>query len=117
MLEDAAEAQEIPIPPTKGFVISLTRRGKHRKLHCVQACRFLPDVHYRAWKALGELLPEQKDFDSVCSFRHPGGALAPEEPEISGSSSSSSGEDERASKRQRPAEAGEAEGEAAGNSA
>ena len=97
--EELADAQATlaePAPPRTGFVISITRRGKHRKLHAVQACRLVPGTHYKEWVACGEFLPPETDFESVCSRCMPSGTTpAPEEPEAesedSGSSSSSNG--------------------------
>ena len=45
-----------PLPPTKGFVVSITKKGRHRKLHAVELCRLLPGIHYHQWKAHGDLL-------------------------------------------------------------
>ena len=103
-LEQAQASLREPLPPTDGFVVSITKRGLHRKLHAVKACWMKPGVHYKEWHWHGDLMPGSADFDSVCLRCLPSGERAPQEPdelstERSGSSSSSSGEEEQAPKR------------------
>ena len=92
--------------------MSITRRGRHRKLHLVEACRYKPGLDYKDWVDCGEVIPPEHDFQSVCKFCLPAGAGPPEAPEDSGSSSSSSGDEaaEPAHKRAKQAENQEPEG-------
>ena len=100
-LLEAAKATAPVVPPTSGFVVSYTKKGKHRRLHALAACWRLPNVHYREWRAFGELLPAEAEFDSVCSTCLPSGppALEAPAPSSSDSSSSSSGDEEPEGKK------------------
>ena len=49
----AAEQILPPPPPPQGFVVSVSRRGKLRRLHLVEACRLTPGVHYKDYEVLG----------------------------------------------------------------
>ena len=89
LIEEAAATAQIRVP-TKGFVVSKTRRGRHRKLHAVEFCRLIPGVHYREWKDLGELFPDSAEFESVCSWCMPSGGPAVADGALSGDSASSS---------------------------
>ena len=89
-LLEAATALEVAPVPTSGFVISITRRGKHRKLHAVAACRLIPGTHYREFVACGEVMPPSTDFESVCTKCLKHGALPPEEPVAESASDSDS---------------------------
>ena len=53
-------------PPPFGFVVSITRRGLHRKLHFWGSCYRLPGVHYTDFYVHGELMPSELDVDSRC---------------------------------------------------
>ena len=75
-----------------GFVVSIAKRGKHRKLHLLEGCRYKPGIDYKDLCAYGEIMPSMYDFESVCRVCLPGG-LPDEEPDLSGSSSSSSGDE------------------------
>ena len=88
-LLEAAAAQAEPPVPSSGFVVSITKRGKHRKLHAVVACPLVPDVHYRQWKDHGPTCPPATEFDSVCRRCMKTGVAPREEPEVSSSNSSS----------------------------
>ena len=91
---EAAAATAEPAVPTSGFCVSVTRNGKHRKLHSLQLCGFVPGTHYREWVWHGDKLPEEADFDSVCRRCLPSGPPALEEQDLEGSCSSSSSADE-----------------------
>ena len=91
LLDAAALHEPEPIPVT-GFVVSIAKRGKHRKLHLLEGCRFKPGIDYKEFCSYGEIMPGEYDFESVCRICLPGG-LPDEEPDLSGSSSSSSGEE------------------------
>ena len=72
--------------------MSIAKRGKHCKLHLLEGCRYTPGIDYKDFCAYGEIMPSAFDFESVCRICLPGG-LPEEEPDVSGSSSSSSGEE------------------------
>ena len=36
-----------PVVAPWGFVVSITRNGRHRKLHHIGDCRLIPGVHYQ----------------------------------------------------------------------
>ena len=99
LVAEAASRAPVPVP-IRGFVVSRTKRVKHRKLHAVQLCWRVPGTHYKEWKDFGEMLPAEAEFDSVCSTCLPSGPLAPEELDAvsSGSSSSSSDEEPKSKK-------------------
>ena len=91
-------------------MVSRTKRGRFRRLHCVTACPLIPGLHYKEFDDWGEILPGEADIDAVCDRCLPGGraSLPPEEPDVESDSSSSSGESEpeaRAPKRQKAGEA------------
>ena len=44
--EQAVQADRAPAVPVLGYVVSVTRGGRHRKLHHVGICRFVPGVDY-----------------------------------------------------------------------
>ena len=77
-LKEAAE--EVPVPEVApwGFVVSITRNGRHRKLHHIGDCRLTPGVHYRDFEVWGAKLPGERDVDSRCGWCFP--AVAEEAP-------------------------------------
>ena len=110
VLAEAQASLREPAAPSRGFVVSITKRGQHRKLHAIQACPYVPGRHYKEWHWHGELMPSEADFDSMCGRCLPVGGAAPEESDSgssagSSSSSTSSGDKEPPSKKQRPAKA------------
>ena len=103
----AIQDDRAPAAPVRGYVISVTRGGRHRKLHHVGSCRFVPGVDYRQYEVYGDVLPDRSEMDSRCSWcfgRGPGSDQVPEE-EGSGAesldSSSSSTEGKPAPKKAR----------------
>ena len=63
----APEDGEEP-PPTWGFVVSITRHGKHRKLHHIGSCKLQPGTDYKDWEHFGETLPDEAKIDSKCKW-------------------------------------------------
>ena len=103
-LAEAQAALREPLPPTEGYVVSITKRSLHRKLHAVVACQLKLGVLHKEWHWHGDMPPPATFFDSVCRRSLPAGAEILEEPDdgtasASGSSSSSDGEEEPAPKR------------------
>ena len=54
--------------PVQGYVISVTRGGRHRKLHHVGSCRFIPGVDYKEFEIYGALMPPMSQLDSCCMW-------------------------------------------------
>ena len=100
MVEEATASVDPPVPRA-GFVVSITKRGKHRKLHAVAICPMVPGLHYHEWVDHGDLLPPSTDYESVCGRCLPGGAQAPADVEETSGSASSSSDAEPAANRQR----------------
>lgn len=87
-----AVAKALPDRP-HGFVVSKTKRGRFKLLHCIDACPLIPGVHYRDYDVWGDILPDAADIDAVCVRCLPRGVFRPPpEAESSDSASSSSGE-------------------------
>ena len=94
----AAEQILPPPPPPPGFVVSVTRRGKFRRLHLVEACRLTPGVHYMDYEVWGDIMPGEGDVHAVCArCLAQGKPTAPQEPPDVISASSSSRGDEGSS--------------------
>ena len=90
--EAAAETPDKEVVPW-GFVVSITRNGRHRKLHHIGDCRLIPGVHYRDFEVWGGKLPGEREIDSRCGWCFPASDAkgAPgDEPESDGGSDSSS---------------------------
>ena len=64
--ERALAMGEVVEPPPFGFVVSISRRGLHRKLHFVGSCFRVPEVHYKDFNVHGEPMPSELDIDSRC---------------------------------------------------
>ena len=81
-----------------GFVVSITRKGRHRSLHHVGMCWREPGRHFKEFEVWGDIMPPEDSLQSRCKdcFRMKGVREAPEnsqgaeEVEDEGSSSSSS---------------------------
>ena len=57
-----------PSPPSPwGFVVSITRGGRHRKLHHVGSCCLVPRVDYATYETFGSTLPDKAEIDSICA--------------------------------------------------
>ena len=92
MAKAAAKPQETELAPW-GFVVSVTRGGKHRKLHHIGDCRLVPGIHYKDFEVWGNVLPGGGDIDSRCGWCFPassGSAQTAAEPESDRESVSSS---------------------------
>ena len=104
METDALDSEEVrkaagcilpPPAPPSGFVVSVTKRGKFRRLHLVEACPFIPGVHYLNYEEWGEKMPGEEELQAVCARCLPQGRLAVPlaDPDIVSESSSSSGDE------------------------
>ena len=83
----AVAVPEVP----RGFAVSRTKKGRFRRLHCVEACPLIPSVHYKVYDAWGDVLLGEEEVDAVCTRRLPHGPAAPpQEADSSDASSSSS---------------------------
>ena len=83
-----AVAEAAPEPP-RGFVVSKTKRGRFRRLHCVEACPLIPGVHYKDFDVWGDVMPKEGDVHAVCTRCMPSGLSGPT-PEVESSAASSS---------------------------
>ena len=66
--EKALEADRAPAVPVQVYVISVTRGGRHRKLHHVGSCRFVPGVDYKEFEVYGDVMPSKAEVDSRCMW-------------------------------------------------
>ena len=57
---EAAKQAEVPY----GYCVSITRIGRHRKLHHVGSCRRVPGVDYKYFDCYGEILPEASELEN-----------------------------------------------------
>ena len=114
---ERASAEQESAP--EGFIIQITQR-KVRRLHFVGCCAKIPGEHYKVFECYGTMLPNEHDFDCICTTCFKGGAFelgvaslgpgqAPREEEPSSSSSSAStsssdaeGTEEPVVRRKRP---------------
>ena len=64
--EKALEADRAPPVTVQGYVVSVTRGGRHRKLHHVGSCRFTPGVDYKDFEVYGDAMPGAAEVDSRC---------------------------------------------------
>ena len=70
----AAEVSEVDVeamlegwPPLPGHLfITLTRRGRIRRLHCFGSCPAAPDTNCNRWEDHGEDLPPPEKYMVVC---------------------------------------------------
>ena len=98
-VQDASPLVADPPLPPKGFVVSVTKRSKFRRLHLVPDCRLIPGVHYKVFDVWGDQLPDEQDLNAVCDLCLPNGRPDLEQPleeALLGSPSSSSSGDEGA---------------------
>ena len=91
--EPVLDDEEVPW----GYVISVTRGDKHRKLHHVGSCRLIPGLDYKKFEVWGAELPPSSELNSRCMNCFGSSALVPVE-EVSDdasvtSSSETSGEE------------------------
>ena len=66
--EKALEADRAPAVPVQGYVISVTRGGRHRKLHHVGSCRCVPGVDHNEFEVYGDVMPSNAEVDSRCTW-------------------------------------------------
>ena len=92
-----------------GFVVSITRNGRHNKLHHLGDCRLVPGIHYREFEVWGSKLPGESEIHSRCGWCFPvEKPVASVEDELGSdresdsSSSSSSGGSSRSPRKKRP---------------
>ena len=100
---DTAVAEQAVEPVPSGYVISLTKRGKCRRLHFTKDCWMVPDHQYKQFEVWAEVLPSEADISCVCSHCMTLGRQAAEVAQAleAEPSSSSSGEEGPAPKRSR----------------
>ena len=69
-LEEALAAKKAelaaPVPEPHGFIVSVTRGGRHRKLHHLGSCWRQPGVHFRVYEAWGSIMPPEAEIQSKC---------------------------------------------------
>jgi hypothetical protein len=101
-LEDKEAEMAKPAVDPWGFVVSITRGGRHRKLHHVGSCKQLPGVDYREFQVYGAVMPPNSELDSLCG-RCFGTTALPQEPDSEAESfdSSASSADEAPKKKPR----------------
>ena len=77
-VKQAAAAVAAVVPePTRSFVVSKTKKVRFRPLHCVEACRLVPGIHYKVYDVWGGMLPPENEIDAVCARCLPRGPPAP----------------------------------------
>ena len=100
--EQEAQEDEVPLNPVEalpeeivepwGYVISITRGGRHRKLHHVGSCHRVPGVDYRTFEVWGANLPPVAVLSSRCGVCFGTTALEPAEDASDSESHTSSSE-------------------------
>ena len=88
LAEPIPEEDEVPW----GYVISITRGGRHRKLHHVGSCRLIPGLDYKFFEVWRAELPHVSQLNSRCGKCFGTSALAPVEEVSGGESLTSSSE-------------------------
>ena len=66
--EKALEADRAPPATVQGYVVSVTRGGRHRKLHHTGSCRFTPCLDYKDFEVYGDVMPSAAEVDSRCAW-------------------------------------------------
>ena len=87
---EAALTHENSDDVTEGYVIAISKNGRCRRLHCLEACRLKPGVHYKHFEVYGDALPEDWEVNAVCKHCLPGGPPRAEEAGSESDSASSS---------------------------
>ena len=102
-----AEPEEALVPP--GYVVSITKGGRFRRLHYLGGCHRRPGQHFKEWTAYGLELPPLAQVDARCSDCFPGDKAklqkkseVPEEDFASDSASSSSSSSSEAAGEEEP---------------
>ena len=100
--EQEVQEDEAPLNPVDalpeevvdpwGYVISITRGGRHRKLHHVGSCHRVPGVDYRTFEVWGANLPPVAVLNSRCGVCFGTTALEPAEDASDSESHTSSSE-------------------------
>ena len=65
-LAQAESARAAPDVEPWGFVVSVTRGGRHRKLHHIGSCKQVPGVDYKTFEVFGDVMPGNHQLDSLC---------------------------------------------------
>ena len=85
--------EEKTVRPT-GFVVSITRGGRCRRLHFAGGCWRIPGEHYGKFDDFGQVVPPESAYSHRCKDCFPAGittrTVEEAEAEASGSSGSSS---------------------------
>ena len=89
-----------------GFVICMSRGGRHRRLHHVGSCWRVPGRHYKTFEVWGGIMPPLELLHSKCKdcfkVEEIVARQGPEEDESEGSSSSSSSSGDSAPAAKKP---------------
>ena len=64
--EKALEADRAPPATVQRYVVSVTRGGRHRKLHHAGSCRFTAGVDYMKFEVYSDVMPGAAEVDSRC---------------------------------------------------
>ena len=80
---------------------SVTRGGRHRKLHHIGSCKQVLGVDYKTFEVFGDVMPGKRQLDSLCG-RCFGTTTLPDEEEAESFDSSSEAEAAPAAKKTRP---------------
>ena len=109
--EEAEDALEMPeakpeddqLPPPQGFVVSITRGGRFRRLHFAGGCWRVPGEHYRKYVDYGQRCPRPDEVHARCADCFPPEKLEAiandSDKESSGSETSSSTSSSSASEK------------------
>ena len=98
---DEQEEEEEARPAPKGYIASISKRGRFRRLHYAGFCWRVPGLHYLEWEDLGDTDPDLSRIDARCSDCFPASkpearaaekALAEDDADSLSSSSTSSNE-------------------------
>ena len=84
-----AQAAAAPVADSEpfGYVVSITRGGRHRKLHHVGSCRLVPGVDYKEFDVYGNVMPPLHLLNSKCHRCFGTTSLQPEVEEESAAES------------------------------
>ena len=86
----AADLEPDELPTPQGFVISITRGGRFRRLDFAGGCWRKPGEHYKTFVDCGQRCPDNHEVDARCADCFPGDRREPEADEGSASDTSSS---------------------------
>ena len=101
-LLDVQESEALEVP--QGFVVSVSMRGRCRRLHFAGGCFRVPGEHFKVYESYGQACPAENLFTHRCKDCFPSGRIVDKRVEdefemsdgcdVSSSSSSSSSEAE-----------------------